>query len=77
MEAANRPLVAISSQRAEIPRQNNLRLEIVMNRESRGRRPRLSFQRRRREITGFKFIAPVSFALDGSQTNPLRHPNDV
>jgi len=77
MEIANHPLVAASSQRAEIPRQNNLRLEIVMNRESRGRRPRLSFQRRRREITGFYYIAPVSFALDGNQTNALCLPNDV
>lgn len=77
MEAANHPLVAASSQRAEIPRQSNLRLEVVMNRESRGRRPRLSFQRRRREITCSYYTVPVPSPLDAIPTNPLHHPNDL
>ncbi len=75
MEAANHPLMVASSRRAEIPRQNNLRLEIVVNRESRGRRPRLSFQRRRREITCPYYTVSVPIVLDARSTNHLHHPN--
>ena len=67
------PGFLIVAPKAPIPSTNSFACE---NRESRGRRPRLSFQRRRREITCHYYTCFNIFLLDVFPMTSLRYIND-